>query len=86
MQTQKSMASVPNRQDKIAGVLLGLDPAVPETLAAELAESRVRWFAGAAHHPAKLHGFTASLGSATLRLTAEEARIRMAQGTSLIKY
>lgn len=68
----------------VALVLLGFDPGIPESLRSELATKRRGWFAAAGHHPAKLHSFVSSLDTGVLRLTADEARSRMAQGTSLI--
>ena len=67
-------------------VLLGFDSATPESLRSELASNRLDWFAGAGHHPTNLHGFVSSLDADVLGLTAEEARDRMAQGTSLISH
>ncbi len=67
-------------------VVLGFDPATPEALRSELAANRVDWFAAAGHHPTNLHGFVSSLDTDVLRLTADEARSRMAQGTSLISH
>ena len=68
----------------LALVLLGYDGSVPETMRAQLAERRISWFTGAAHHPAKLVGFIAHLSPETLRLTADEARVRMAKGEQLV--
>lgn len=69
----------------LALVLLGYDKgSVPKETAANLGEDRLGWFTGAAHHPAKLVDFIAKLPSDTLRLTAAEARGRMASGETLI--
>lgn len=68
----------------VAVVLLGFDPGTPESLRNTLAAKRKNWFAAAGHHPAKLHSFVSTLDAEVLRLTADEARSRMAQGTSLI--
>ncbi len=77
----------PTAQDvDLAVVLLGLDPDTPEQLRAELAPKRLEWFAAAAHHANKLFPFIASLDEAVLRLTADEARARMAQGSALITH
>ncbi len=65
-------------------VLLGLDPATPESLSTELAAKRKKWFAAVAHHPENLYSFVSSLDAEVLGLTAEEARSRMALGVSLI--
>lgn len=65
-------------------VLLGLDPGVPEGLRTELAGKRKKWFAAAGHHATRLYAFVSSLDTEVLRLTADEARGRMASGTSLI--
>ena len=71
----------------LALVLLGYDSAgVPDEVAASLATRRVGWFAAAAHHHANLHTFIGSLDAAVLRLTADEARGQMAQGTQLITH
>ena len=71
----------------LALVLLGYDKAgVPEEMAAGLAAKRVGWFAAAGHHHANLRGFVASLDTDVLRLTADEARSQMAQGTKLITH
>ncbi len=68
-------------------VLLGYDHAgVPDAMTTNLADKRVEWFAAAGHHPANLHDFVASLSADTLRLTANEARTQMAQGTALITH
>ncbi len=71
---------------EVAMVLLGLDPSTPDALRASLGENRVKWFAAAGHHATNLYGFIASLDTAVLRLTADEARSRMAQGMSLITH
>ena len=78
----------PTGQDvDLALVILGYDTeGIPAELAAGLAKDRVAWFAGAAHHPATLHDFVAALDADVLRLTAEEARARMAQGTQLLVH
>ncbi|MGA9595363.1 MAG: hypothetical protein WBV06_04350 [Acidimicrobiia bacterium] len=68
----------------LAVVLLGLDPGIPESLRSELAEKRKEWFAAAGHNPTKLYSFVSSLDTDVLRLTAGEARSRMAAGTALI--
>jgi hypothetical protein len=68
----------------LALVLLGFDPDIPEGLSEELAAKRKKWFAAAAHHPANLYSFISSLDTEVLRLTADEARSRMASGTALI--
>ena len=69
----------------LALVLLGYDAAsLPEGKSAELAERRIGWFTGAAHHPAKLVDFIARVPSDLLRLTADDAKARMAQGEDLI--
>jgi hypothetical protein len=71
----------------LALVLLGYDSAgVPDEVATSLATRRVEWFAAAAHHHANLHTFVGSLDAAVLRLTADEARSQIAQGTQLITY
>ena len=77
----------PTGQDvDFALVVLGFDTATPESLRSELAANRLDWFAAAGHHPANLHGFVSSLDADVLGLTADEARARMAQGTSLISH
>jgi hypothetical protein len=70
----------------LAVVLVGLDSGVPESLRAELAGKRREWFAAAGHHPTKLYAFVSRLDADVLRLTADEARSRMATGSSLIAY
>lgn len=70
----------------LALVLLGLDPDTPESLSSELAGKRKQWFAAAGHHPGRLYAFVSALDSDVLRLTADEARARMASGSSLITY
>lgn len=72
------------RDVDVAVVLLGFDPGTPESLRNQLAAKRKDRFAAAGHHPTKLHSFVSSLDAEVLRLTADEARSRMAQGTSLI--
>ena len=68
-------------------VVLGYEPdGIPTELVAGLSEGRVAWFAGAAHHPANLHDFVAAIDVNVLRLTAEQARTEMAQGTQLISH
>lgn len=68
----------------LALVVLGLDDSgIPGDLAADLAQGRLGWFTGAAHHPEKLVDFIARLSPETLRLTADEARQRMTQGQRL---
>ena len=68
-------------------VLLGYDNAgVPDEMAADLATKRVDWFAAVGHHPANLHTFIASLSADTLRLTADQTRSQIAQGTQLITH
>ena len=74
------------RDVDMASVLLGFDPASPESLRNELAAKRKKWFAAAGHHPAKLYPFVSALDAGVLSLTADEARSRMAAGTSLITY
>jgi hypothetical protein len=76
----------PTGQDiDLALVLLGYDAASsPEGVAAKLAERRIGWFTGAAHHPAKLVDFIARVSPDTLRLTADDARARMAKGEELV--
>lgn len=69
----------------LALVLLGYDSTgIPSETAADLAARRIGWFAAAGHHPANLHGFIADLDAGVLRLTADDARGKMAQGTKLI--
>ena len=70
----------------VAMILLGFDPATPDALKTTLGESRVKWFAAAGHHATNLFDFVASLDADVLRLTADEARSRLAQGTSLITH
>jgi hypothetical protein len=70
----------------LAIVLLGLDPATPESLRREMGEKRKTWFAAAGHHPSKLFSFVSSLDTEVLRLTADEARSRMAAGAALIGH
>ncbi len=71
----------------LALVLLGYDSAgLSDEMASGLATKRVEWFAAAGHHPANLHDFVASLGADALRLTADQARDQMAQGTKLITH
>ena len=78
----------PTKKDvDLALVLLGYDTdGVPEATTTALASSRLEWFAAAGHHPAKLTDFLASLDPGALRLTAAEARERMAQGAELIAH
>lgn len=68
----------------LAVVLLGLDSSAPNSLHTDLAAKRKKWFAAAAHHPHNLYSFVSLLDTDVLRLTADEARSRMASGTSLI--
>ena len=69
----------------LAAVLLGYDAAgLPTETVADLARSRLAWFAAAGHHPENLTSFLAAIDAGTLRLTADEARNRMAQGEQLI--
>lgn len=70
----------------LAVVLLGLDSSIPESLHTDLAAKRKKWFAAAAHDPHNLYPFVSSLDTDVLRLTADEARGRMASGTSLITH
>lgn len=76
----------PTGQDvDLALVVLGYDgDQVPAEMSVTLGAARVRWFAAAAHHPANLHDFVAGLDADVLRLTADQARAQMAQGTQLI--
>ena len=78
----------PTKKDvDLALVLLGYDAAGIDNAAAEaLAEQRVRWFAAASHHPAKVNEFVAGLDRAVLELTAEQARARMARGEQLVAH
>jgi hypothetical protein len=68
----------------LAIVLLGLDSSIPDGLHTDLATKRKKWFAAAAHHPHNLYSFVSLLDTDVLKLTADEARSRMASGTSLI--
>lgn len=69
----------------LALVLLGYDTeGLPDEPAATLASSRLGWFAAASHHPDKLTSFLTAIEADVLRLTAAEARGRMAQGDQLI--
>ena len=68
----------------LALVLLGYDGGVPDAARSDLARNRIGWFTGAAHHPVKLVDFIARLSPDVLRLTADEARARMAQGEQLV--
>jgi hypothetical protein len=71
----------------LALVLLGYDnDRIPQELALPLSAKRASWFAAAAHHPGNLHDFLAALDPDVLRLTAEQARAQMAQGTKLIAH
>ncbi len=76
----------PTKKDvDLALVVLGFDAeGVPTQTAAALASNRLEWFAAASHNPDKLTTFVACLFTAVLRLTAAEARGRMAQGDALI--
>lgn len=76
----------PTKKDvDMALVLLGYDAeGVPAETIAELATSRIAWFAAAGHNPAKLNEFVSGLDEASLRLTADQARQRMAQGDQLV--
>jgi len=69
-----------------AMVLLGLDPELPEQIRVAMNDKRIVWFAAAGHHATKLYGFAAALDPDVLRLTSDEARSKMAQGTPLINY
>jgi len=69
----------------LAMVLLGFDAdRIPAETAEDLARGRTEWFSAAAHHPEKLVQFVGGLSSDTLRMTADEARTRMAQGVRLV--
>lgn len=69
----------------LALVLLGYDSkGVPAKTTAELAQGRLEWFAAAEHHPGRLVDFVGSIGADVLRLTADEARARLAGGEPLI--
>ena len=71
----------------LALVLLGYDTTdISDEAATKLALRRVGWFAAVAHHANKLHGFVAALDEKALRMTADEARRQMADGTQLISY
>jgi len=72
------------RDVDLAVVLLGLDSTVSDGVRDELAGKRKKWSAAAGHHPANLYGFVSALDDEVLRLTADEARARMASGASLI--
>jgi hypothetical protein len=76
----------PTKQDiDFALVLLGYDASgISDEMATGLATSRLDWFAAAGHHPGKLLDFIAIVPSAVLRLTADEAAARMAQGEALV--
>jgi hypothetical protein len=76
----------PTKQDvDLALVLLGYDSSdVPADMATGLAASRLDWFAAAGHNPGRLLDFIARVPTEVLRLTADEARSRMAQGEHLI--
>ncbi len=76
----------PTKKDiDMALVLLGYDSAgVPTELTTTLAEQRLVRFAAAGHHPTNLSGFVSELSPELLKLTAAEARGRMAKGESLL--
>ena len=76
----------PTKQDvDLAEVLLGFDvEGLAEDTVINLASKRLDWFAAAAHHPHKLTAFLASIDPDVLRLTAVEARERLAQGAELL--
>jgi hypothetical protein len=76
----------PTKKDvDMALVLLGYDAeGVPAETITELATARITWFAAAGHHPAKLNEFVSGLDVDSLKLTADEARGRMAQGEQLV--
>ena len=58
----------------------GLDHAVVD----ELAARRLRWFAAVGHKPGRLTDFVARVDRAVLKLSAEEARAKMAAGEPLV--
>ena len=76
----------PTKKDvDMALVLLGYDAdEIPAETIAELAAARIEWFAAAGHHPGKLSEFVSEVDIDTLKLTADEARSRMAQGEKLV--
>lgn len=69
----------------LALVLLGYDSKdVPAEIATELAGGRLEWFSAVGHHPGKLVDFVGEIEADVLRLTAEQARARLASGERLI--
>jgi hypothetical protein len=69
----------------LALVLLGYDSEdIPTEITTELARGRLTWFSAAGHHPGKLVDFVGSIEADVIRLTADQARARMAGGERLI--
>lgn len=69
----------------LALVLLGYDSAdTPAEIVAELEQGRLEWFSAVGHHPDKLVDFVGTIDADVLRLTAEQARARLAGGERLI--
>jgi hypothetical protein len=76
----------PTKKDvDLALVLLGYDTSeLPADSVADLGPARREWFAAAGHHPERLTAFLSRLEPTVLKLTAEQARSRVAQGERLI--
>ena len=70
----------------LALILLGYDSKdIPAEITDELAQGRLEWFSAAGHDPGKLVDFVGSIGADVLRLTADQARERLAGGERLIR-
>ena len=68
----------------VSEILLGYDPALPDDVAADLAEGRRRWVAGSAHHGARARRVVAAVRVDVLAADPDEIRRRLAGGERFI--